>query len=184
MATEFQLSQTAVAPKSSQSNTSRSEQFVGFTLHDAFYAIPILKVHEVILPCPVTRLPHVAEEVDGLINLRGNVLPVINLRTRFRLPSQDADDQTRIVIVDLGEKRVGMLVDAVTQVMKIPSTELQTAPPGIDSVTEGAIASLFHHEGQLTIVLDVDRLLSDLTERRVIIDQGKSVPQQTSTAIE
>src|SRR3954463_8122814 len=96
-------------------------QFVGFRLAGEDYAIGITRIQEIILMKPITRLPGVPDSIEGLINLRGNVIPVVNLRKRFGLPPRDFDDETRTVVVNTHDKTVGCVVDEVTQVMRVSS---------------------------------------------------------------
>src|SRR5262245_27171330 len=82
-------------------------QFVGFRREDDAYAIAITKIREIILMKPITRMPQVPESIEGLINLRGTVIPIINLRKRFRLPARPLDDETRTIVVTVHDKTVG-----------------------------------------------------------------------------
>lgn len=93
-------------------------QFVGFRLDDADYAIPITSIREIILMKPITRLPEVADSIEGLINLRGNVMPLINLRKRFGLAARPFDDETRTIVVTVHDKILGCIVDEVTRVVR------------------------------------------------------------------
>lgn len=137
-------------------------QFVGFRLDRSNYAVAIKKVQEIILLPAITRLPQSPAEIEGLINLRGTVLPVVNLRTRFGLPPQAFDEQTRVIVVNVGSRTVGFVVDSVSQVMRVGENQLQSPPPGVSSVVSSAIAGLFREGDSLVIALDVDRLLDDL----------------------
>lgn len=151
----------STAPERSRSDGAIL-QFVGFRLDRSDYAVAIRKVQEIILLPPITRLPQSPAEVEGLINLRGTVLPVVNLRTRFGLPSREFDEQTRVVVVNVGSRTVGFIVDSVSQVMRVGQDQLQPAPPGVSAVASSAIAGLFREGDSLVIALDVDRLLDDL----------------------
>ncbi|MEW4567319.1 chemotaxis protein CheW [Tautonia sp. JC769] len=137
-------------------------QFVGFRLDRSDYAVAIRRVQEIILMPAITRLPQTSADVEGLMNLRGTVLPVINLRTRFGVPAKPFDEQTRVVVVNVQSRTVGILVDSVSQVMRVSEDQLQPPPPGIASVASTAIAGLFRDGDRLVIALDVDRLLADL----------------------
>jgi purine-binding chemotaxis protein CheW len=140
----------------------RPLQFVGFRLDRSDYAVAIRRVQEIILMAPITRLPQAPAEVEGLINLRGSVLPVINLRTRFGLPPRPFDEETRIVVVNLGSRTLGLIVDAVSQVMRVAEDQVQPPPPGVSSVASSAISGLLKEGDRLVIALDVDRLMGDL----------------------
>src|SRR5271168_3024668 len=94
-------------------------QLVGFRLDNEDYAIAITKIQEIILMKPITRIPQVPDFIEGLINLRGSVIPIVNLRKRFGLLAHQVDDQTRTIVVNIHDKTVGCIVDAVTQVMRI-----------------------------------------------------------------
>src|SRR3954466_9479295 len=93
-------------------------QFVGFRIGNENYAIEITKIQEIILMKPITRLPQVPDSIEGLINLRGTVIPIINLRKRFGLPARPFDDETRTIVVTVQDRTVGCIVDEVTQVMQ------------------------------------------------------------------
>jgi purine-binding chemotaxis protein CheW len=133
-------------------------QFVGFRLGDEDYAIAITKIREIILMKPITRLPQVPDAIEGLINLRGTVIPIINLRKRFGLPARPFDDETRTIVVTINDKTVGCIVDEVTQVMRIGAEQLQPVPISMAGVAKRFIAGLARLEDRLLIVLEIDRL--------------------------
>jgi purine-binding chemotaxis protein CheW len=133
-------------------------QFVGFRLGDADYAIAITKIREIILMKPITRLPQVPDAIEGLINLRGTVIPIINLRKRFGLPDRPFDDETRTIVVTINDKTVGCIVDEVTQVMRITAEQFQPVPISMAAVAKQFIAGLARLEDRLLILLDIDRL--------------------------
>ena len=137
-------------------------QFVGFRLDRSDYAVAIRRVQEIILMPAITRLPQTSADVEGLMNLRGTVLPVINLRTRFGVPPKPFDEHTRVVVVNVQSRTVGFIVDSVSQVMRVAEDQLQPPPPGIASVASAAISGLFRDGDRLVIALDVDRLLEHL----------------------
>src|SRR5262249_45270663 len=95
----------------------RISQFVGFRLGDEDYAIAITSIQEIIVMMPITRLPQASGAIEGLINLRGIVIPIVNLRRRFGLPVRPFDDETRTIVVNIQGKTVGCVVDEVTQVI-------------------------------------------------------------------
>lgn len=137
-------------------------QFVGFRLDRSDYAVAIRRVQEIILMPAITRLPQTPADVEGLMNLRGTVLPVINLRTKFGVPPKPFDEQTRVVVVNVQSRTVGLIVDSVSQVMRVGEDKLQPPPPGIASVASSAISGLFRDGDHLVIALDVDRLFGHL----------------------
>jgi purine-binding chemotaxis protein CheW len=134
-------------------------QFVGFQLGGTDYAIPILSIREIILMRPITRIPQVPSYIEGLINLRGLVIPVLNLRTRFGMPCREFDEDTRVIVATLGEKMVGCIVDAVTQVMRIAPDRIQPAPQAISQAIRRHVSGLAQLDDRLLVLLDLDRLL-------------------------
>lgn len=136
-------------------------QFVGFRLDNEDYAIAITKIQEIILMKPITRIPQVPEFIEGLINLRGSVIPIVNLRKRFGLPPRDLDDETRTIVVNIHDKTVGCIVDAVTQVMRISRDQVQSAPLSALAISHQYIAGLARLDDRLLLILDIDRLFDE-----------------------
>ena len=134
-------------------------QLVGFRLDNEDYAIAITKIQEIILMKPITRIPQVPDFIEGLINLRGSVIPIVNLRTLFGLPPREIDDETRTIIVNVGDRTIGYIVDDVTQVMRIAGDQIQPAPVSITAVSKQHIAGLARLEDRLLIILEIERLL-------------------------
>jgi purine-binding chemotaxis protein CheW len=163
---------SASEPRSSASAASggpiAQHQFVGFVLDETEYAIPIMTIREIILMRPITRIPQVPGYIEGLVNLRGLVIPIVNLRKRFELPARGFDEDTRTIVTTLGEKTVGCVVDSVSQVMRIPQSEIQPAPASVAAIARRFISGLARHEGRLLILLNLESLLEsddlDLTE--------------------
>ena len=136
-------------------------QLVGFRLDNEDYAIAITKIQEIILMKPITRIPQVPDFIEGLINLRGSVIPIVNLRKRFGLPPRDVDDETRTIVVNIHDKTVGCIVDAVTQVMRINRDQIQPPPLSVLAVSHQYIAGLARLEDRLLIILDIERLFDE-----------------------
>jgi len=144
--------------KDPQTGDQPIRQFVGFRIGEEDYAIAITKIQEIILMKPITRLPQVPDSIEGLINLRGNVIPVVNLRKRFGLAARDFDDETRTVVVNTHEKTIGCVVDEVTQVMRVSADQIQPVPVSVSGVSRRFISGIARLEDRLLIVLDIDRL--------------------------
>ena len=136
-------------------------QLVGFRLDNEDYAIAITKIQEIILMKPITRIPQVPEFIEGLINLRGSVIPIVNLRKRFGLLPREVDDETRTIVVNIHDKTVGCIVDAVTQVMRINRDQIQPPPLSVLAVSHHYIAGLARLEDRLLIILDIERLFDE-----------------------
>lgn len=152
------LSQTS--HQTGQPSDSRLEQYVGFRLDSTNYAIPIMQVREIIVMRPVTPLPNVPAYVEGLINLRGMVVPLMNLRRRFGLPAQEPDEETRTIVLTSGGRTFGCIVDVVTKVLKVSTEQLRTAPIAIQTGASRFISGLAQLD-ELHILLDLRHLLSD-----------------------
>ncbi len=136
-----------------------ASQFVGFQLAGQEYAFRIEQIQEIVILQQVTRTPQVPEYVEGVSNLRGAIIPIINLRKLFGLEAKEADGETRTIVVNVGPRLMGCVVDLVSQVMRIPEENIQAAP---DTVTSGGahyIAGFARHNGRLLILLDIDELL-------------------------
>jgi purine-binding chemotaxis protein CheW len=139
---------------------SATVQFVGFRLDREEYAIPITTIQEIIVMKPITRLPQVPAFIEGLINLRGSVIPVVNLRRLFGLPAREFDDETRTVIINVGGRTLGYVVDEVTQVMRVAADQIQPPPVSVAALAKRHIAGLARLDDRLLIILDVERLLA------------------------
>jgi len=135
-------------------------QLVVFELGDESYGVDISRVQDINRMQEITEIPHAPESVVGVINLRGRVIPVIDLRKRFGLPDAVHTKDTRIVVVHLDGNLIGVIVDAVSQVLRIPADIVEPPSPvlaGVDSRYLRGIAKL---DDKLVILLDLDFVLS------------------------
>ncbi|SDF93533.1 chemotaxis protein CheW [Desulfovibrio legallii] len=136
-------------------------QLVTFHIGDEEFGVDILSVQEIIRPMQITMVPHAANYIEGVINLRGKVIPVINMRTRFNLPPVERDSRTRIVVMEFNQKIVGFLVDGVSEVLRIPASTVEPAPPVVCGIGSEYIRGVGKLDDRLLILLDLDTLLSD-----------------------
>ncbi len=132
---------------------------VTFHLGSEEYGVEIGSVQEIIRATDITPVPGAQSHIRGVINLRGKIIPVVDLRRRFALRSIDASIAQRIIVVELGEKRIGMLVDGVSQVIKIPSGVVEEMPEEATSVDENYIKGVGKLDSRLVIILDLNRSL-------------------------
>ncbi|MCD4691318.1 MAG: chemotaxis protein CheW, partial [Calditrichales bacterium] len=136
------------------------EELVSFKLGVEEFATPIRWVREIIRYLQITTVPNTPDFVEGVINLRGRVIPVIDLRKRLNLPTKKEEKQTRILNIEIDNKLVGFIVDEVTGVITIPSNIIEKTPDiivaGVESVYITGVCKL---EGKLLILLDFDRVL-------------------------
>lgn len=136
------------------------QQLVVFELGAELYGVEIARVHEIIRLQTVTRVPRAPAFVEGVINLRGKVIPVVDLRRRFGLPTAEHTRSTRIVVVEIGDQVVGIVVDGVSEVLRVNTATVEPPSPvvaGIDSEYLHGIAKL---PERLVILLDLDRILA------------------------
>ena len=135
-------------------------QLVSFKIGDEEFGVDILKVQEINRMLEVTRVPNAPEYVDGVINLRGKVIPIIDLRRRFAMERKEHDNNTRIVVVELTGRVVGFVVDAVSEVLRIPKSVTEPPPPIVAGIEAGYIMAVGKLEDRLLILLDLERVLS------------------------
>lgn len=136
-------------------------QVACFRLVDDLYAVDIMRIKEIIRPQKLTSLPKAPPFIDGVINLRGVVIPVVDLRKRFEMPQRETGSATRLLIVRLSDQTLGLVVDDVTEVITVPVRDIKPPP----AVSDGAIADYLLGVclagDVLVMLLDIDRLLSN-----------------------
>lgn len=135
-------------------------QLVTFSIGEEEFGVDILKVQEIIRTMEITRVPRAPEFVEGVINLRGKVIPIIDLRRRFGLMSRDHDKHTRIIVIEINQMIVGFVVDSVSEVLRIPANTVEPPPPVVAGLESEYINGVGKLEDRLLILLDLDRLLS------------------------
>ena len=153
----------ALVPVNAGESRSELIQLVSFMLAEEEYGVEVLKVREIIRMPTITKMPNAPQHVEGIINLRGKVIPIVSLRRRFQMTGNDNDNQTRIMIMDVSGEMTGFIVDAVSEVIRIQSGEIQPPPPIVVAGALGQefITGVFNHADRLLIVMDVDRMFSD-----------------------
>jgi purine-binding chemotaxis protein CheW len=138
-------------------------QLVSFMLDNEEYGVEVLQVREIIRMPGITRMPNTPQYVEGIINLRGKVIPIISLRKRFGLVESENNSQTRIIIMDVAGSLNGFIVDAVSEVIRIHSSDIQPPPSLVLSGSIGRefISGVYNHAERLLIIMDIDRMFSD-----------------------
>ena len=116
------------------SEKTHASQFVGFEVDGQLYAFQIEQIQEIVILNQVTQTPQVPTFIEGVANLRGAIIPIINLRMLFGLARKPIDGETRTIVVNVGEKTIGCRVDSVTQVIRIPEESVQPGRSAIDLV--------------------------------------------------
>jgi purine-binding chemotaxis protein CheW len=135
-------------------------QVVIFQLENEYYGVNIAAVESIIKMQAITHMPHSPTFVEGVTNLRGKVLPVIDLRKRFNLPVQEITKDNRIVVVAVGETEIGMIVDNVSEVLTIQDTDIEPTPRMVTTVDSTFVTGIAKLEGRLVILLDLAEVLS------------------------
>ncbi|NOX76134.1 MAG: chemotaxis protein CheW [Gammaproteobacteria bacterium] len=136
-------------------------RWVTFQLENEKYGINVMQVQEVLRVTEIAPVPGAPVYVLGIINLRGNVVTVIDTRTRFGLQTKEVDDSSRVVIIEADEQVVGILVDSVAEVVDLNASEMETAPNVGTEESTKFIQGVASHEGELLILVDLNRLLTD-----------------------
>ncbi len=139
-------------------------QLVTFTLGNEEYAVDILKVQEINRMKEITRVPNSPPYVEGVINLRGKVIPVVNLRAKFGLAERENDEHSRIMIMDIQGITMGLVVDSVSEVLRIPASTVEPTPPMASNISTEFIRGIAKMEDRLIILLDMDRLIGKSEE--------------------
>ena len=138
-------------------------QLVSFHIDEEEFGLEILRVQEIIRTPPLTRVPASPAFVEGVVNLRGRIIPVISLRKRFGLGPRALDKETRIVVVEVLGTVLGLMVDAVSEVLRIKPDAVEP-PPRLGRVEREYVRGVAKIEGRLLILLDIERLMSEAEE--------------------
>ena len=136
-------------------------QLVGMKLGDEEYAIDVLKITEIIRTVEITIVPRMESYILGVMNLRGKVVPVIDLRVRFNLDSCDFDKSTRIIVVSVDKENIGFVVDEVTEVIRIKRSMVEPTPPLVGSIGQEYILGICKYDSRLIMLLDIDRVIDE-----------------------
>jgi purine-binding chemotaxis protein CheW len=155
---------SGASPKKSTSQhaVANERQFVTFRLADGEYGIPINEIQEIDRSSKMTRIPKAPEYVDGVTNLRGEVIPVINARKRFNLPLKEVDERTRVIIIDVAGTKTGLLVDSVREVLNLAESEIAPPPATVSSgVHQQYISGVGKADGgkRMLVLLDVAKVV-------------------------
>ena len=140
---------------------TQKDKYLTFHLAGEDYAIAVKHVVEIVGLQRITEVPDTMTFVKGVINLRGKIIPVIDVRIRFRLETRTYDERTCIIIVDMGETTVGLIVDKVSEVMDIPESQVSPPPKTTKGSQNRYIQGFGRIEDRVKLILDIEMLLSD-----------------------
>ena len=136
-------------------------QFLTFSLGDELYGVDILRVQEIKGYTAVTKIPNTPPHIKGVLNLRGTIVPIVELRTKFGMPTIDYTTFTVIIVVVVQDKVMGLVVDAVSDVLDIEKKDIQSAPDFGNKVDVAFLNGIGKSGDKLVSLLDIDRLLLD-----------------------
>lgn len=145
--------------KEEKETLNREEQLVVFQLSEQTYGIDIASVYEIIRMEKITRVPRTPDFVEGVINLRGRIIPVIDLSRRFNLSFAERTNSSRIIIVDVGGNTIGIIVDAVSEVLRIQAASVEPPPPMIHGIDAAYLRGIAILESRLVILLNLEKIL-------------------------
>ncbi len=143
-------------------------QLVSFKIGSEEFGVDILKVQEINRMVEITKVPQAPDYVEGVINLRGKVIPIIDLRKRFDLEIKEYDKNTRIVVVDITGNIMGMVVDSVSEVLRLPQSTIEPPPEIVTGINSDYIKGVAKLEDRLLIFLDLSKVI-DFREMATVV---------------
>jgi len=135
-------------------------KYLTFSLGNEFYGIEIKHVTEIIGIQPVTEIPELPDHIKGIINLRGKIIPVMDVRLRFKKPPREYNDRTCVIVIDIKDVSVGLIVDSVSEVLSINEGDI-VSPPNVKKDGNKYIKAIGKVGDEIKLILDCDKLLSD-----------------------
>lgn len=136
-------------------------QLVTFKVDNEEYGVPIMQVQEVIRLAAIVRVPGAPAFVEGIMDLRGKVLPVVDLRRRFHLPTVEHTASSRIVVVNIADMTIGLIVDSITEVLRLPKSAIEPPPRIVAGIESRFVQGIGRLDKRLLILLDLDRIFSE-----------------------
>jgi len=137
-----------------------SRQLVIFNINEESFGVEITQVKEIIKPMDIFKVPNTPEFIEGLINLRGKVHTVFNLRKRFSLPTREFDDSTKIIIVNVNSMSIGFIVDEVNEIIRVEDEDIEMTPQTITSLNRKYMSGVAKLGDRIVLILDLARVLS------------------------
>lgn len=135
-------------------------QLVTFKVDKEEYGVHIMQVQEIIRLAAITRVPRAPSFVEGIMDLRGKVLPVVDLRKRFLLPAKEHSENSRVVVVNIDDMTLGLIVDAISEVMRLPNSAIEGPPRIIAGIDSRFLKGIGRLDKRLLILLDLDKIFS------------------------
>ena len=148
-----------------QVSVSENKQYVVFQIADQEFGVDIHKVSIIEKYMNITRVPSTPDYIRGVVNLRGEIIPVMDLRTKFGLPLREADDDTRIIMLKLNDITLGVIVDSVAEVVGFAEEEMESVTSITNDRTLDYVVGIGKVDNRLITVLNIEKLITELTER-------------------
>jgi purine-binding chemotaxis protein CheW len=143
-----------------QDAAQAGQEYLSFVLGDSQYCIDILKVQEIRTYEAPTRIANTPAFIKGVMNLRGNIVPIIDLRVKFGLPEQRYDTQTVVIVLNIAKRTVGVVVDGVSDVINVPASEIKPPPELGGALDTQYLQGLATVNSQMMIIIDIERLMT------------------------
>lgn len=140
---------------------------VGFRIGPESFGVPISLVHEIVRVPEITSVPDAPEYVEGVINLRGRIISVVDLRKRFNEPVIARNKKNRIIVVEVERKMVGLIVDAASEVLKVPESDIEVPPRLFEEGEVNYVTGVGKYRGRLIVLIDLTRILQKGELRRL-----------------
>ena len=142
-------------------------QLVSFKIGNEEFGVDILNVQEINKMTQITKVPNAPDFVEGVINLRGRIIPVIDLRTRLKLDKKEHDKDTRIIVVEISNKTVGFIVDAVKEVLRVPVNITEAPPEIVTGIDSEFIKSVGKLDDRLLILMDLNKIITNVEKQEL-----------------
>jgi purine-binding chemotaxis protein CheW len=149
-------------------------QLILFTLGKGSYGIPIENVFEIKRMEEITVVPKAPKFIEGVINLRGNIIPVVDLRKRFGMDKVEISKKTKIIIVEIGKRQFGLIVDSVAEVLTISNDQIDSTLPSVSGLKSEFIEGIGKFEDKLIIILDISKILQ--SDEDIKVDDSNLIP--------
>ena len=162
---------TVVTQQGAQTSTSAAREYLTFRLDQEEYGIDILKVQEIRGYEPPTRIAHAPEFIKGVVNLRGTIVPIVDMRLKFNCSKAEYNSFTVVIILNLHRRVVGIVVDSVSDVMELAPEAIRPAPDIESAIDNGCILGLGSVGERMLILLDIEKLMSN-------VDMGLVAPAE------
>ena len=155
------MANALVAVRGDSASRTELTQLVTFHIANEEYGVDVISVREIIRMTSITHMPNTQHDVEGIINLRGKVIPIINLRRKFGMMETESNSQTRIIVMDISDELIGFVVDSVSEVIRISASEIQPPPTAVSGGNDQEyITGVINREERLLVLLNLDKMFS------------------------